>query len=274
MVKVPKSRKKATKRKEAGKKKRQVNIDAWLDKYIMDFVAITGLDMLGLRSKEEYLELLGDILIQLYGSLTSYTNVKTLAKRYARNKKLLDSVIAERLASYLDTFTEEQAEFIVYNIGDSVLNLAPKIYPILRKLERDDLVRVLRSKWANAWLRRRTPVLPPACPRCGFNSVMPDMTCAVCGNTLSEEELKHFMKFREELTSVLQVLTCVELSKLLNHETVLINGSGIKLPWDAKSPVDVEVFLTKEEKKLIKDELMRRCDKQHEGDKESKGSEA
>ncbi len=258
---MPKKENKELKRTKR-KKKRQVNIDAWIDKYIMDFITLTGLDILGLNDKEKYLELLKDILIELYGSLTSYTNVKALAKRYARNRKIIDPVIASRLASSLESFTEEQAEFIVYNIDDSVLNLAPKIYPEIRKLGREDLIRILQSKWANAWMRRKNTILPPPCPRCGFNAVMPDLTCAVCGNLVKEDELKSFIRFKEELASIVALLNCSELSKLLTHETIYVNGAGIKLPWATRTSVDVEVFITAEEKRLIKDELRKRCEKQ------------
>jgi hypothetical protein len=262
------SKKKSKEKERKGKSSRRrkgINIDSWIDKYIMDFISITGLDILGL-DKEAYKELLSDIMIELYGSLTSYTNVKTLAKRYLRNRRLLDEVIASRLAAMLDKFTEDQLEFIVYNVGDSVLNLAPKIYEEIKKLGRDDLAAILRVKWANAWLKVKKTSLPLECPNCGFNAVMPDLTCLVCNSVLKESEIKQHINFMPSLKTYTEALQCDDLKKLLNYDYVLMNGAGIKLPWERREPIDVEIFLSDVEKKLLKEEYKVRCEQKNNAD--------
>jgi hypothetical protein len=263
---VPKKKSKDKDRKgKSSRKKKGINIDSWIDKYIMDFITITGLDILGLE-KETYKELLSDIMVELYGSLTSYTNVKTLAKRYLRNRRLLDEVIASRLATMLDKLTEDQLEFVVYNVGDSVLNLAPKIYEEIRRLGREDLAAILRVKWANAWLKVKKTSLPLECPRCGFNAVMPDLTCLVCNSVIKESEIKQHVNFISSLKIFTEDLQCDDLKKLLNYDYVLMNGAGIKLPWERKEPVDVEIFLTGAEKKLLKEEYKVRCEQKNNAD--------
>ncbi len=263
---------KKSKNKEgkSSRKKKSINIDSWIDKYIMDFVSLIGLDILGL-GKKAYKELLSDIMIELYGSLTSYTNVKTLAKRYLRNRRLLDEVIASRLAMTLDKFTEEQLEFIVYNISDSVLNLAPKIYEEIKRLGRNDLATLLRVKWANAWLKIKKTSLPLECPKCGFNAVMPDLTCLVCNSVLKESEVKQHANFLSSFKMFIDDLQCEDLKRLLNYDYVLMNGAGIKLPWERKEPIDVEIFLSDVEKKLLKEEYKLRCEQMDNADHQQRG---
>jgi len=208
---------------------------------------------------KKYKELLADILIQLYGSTTSYTNVKAMVRRYERNKEIINQVIASRLSLMLDEFTDEQLEFIVYNVGEAVLDIAPKLYEVLKKRERDDLIRVLRVKWANSWLKRKTKVLPAECPRCGFNALMPDLTCLVCGSTVSEREVKEHIRFDRALTDLLERLNCDGLKRLLSYEYVILEGSTIKEPWSRRLPIDIELFLIPSEKKLISDFFEKKC---------------
>ncbi len=250
-----------TKEAKKKKKKKEINIDAWIEKYISQFIELTGLDMLGL-TREQYLELLSDLIVQLYGSLTSYSNVKVVAKRYRRAKDRLNQVIAARLAFMLEKHTKDQLEFIVYNVGDAVLGVAPKIYDELKRHGLEDLIRILRVKWANTWLKRKLNVLPVECPVCGFNALMPDLTCIVCGATIREKELKNFIKFDEELKQFASLLTCDELRKLSLKDYLLLNGSGLKLPDEKRTPVDIEVYLTSTEKKLIKSEYVRKCEQE------------
>lgn len=250
-----------TKEIKKRKKKKEINIDAWIEKYIDQFVELTGLDMLGL-TREQYLDLLSDLIVQLYGSLTSYSNVRVVAKRYHRAKDRLNQVIAARLAFMLEKHTRDQLEFIVYNIGDAALGVAPRIYEELKHHGLEDLIRILRVKWANTWLKRKLKVLPVECPACGFNALMPDLSCIVCGTAIREKELKNFTKFQEELKQFVSLLTCDELRRLLLKDYILLNGSGLKIPDENRMPVDIEVYLTPAEKKLIRSEYMRKCEQE------------
>lgn len=263
MIKIGRNKKKAThlKKKEEKTrraKRREINVEAWVDKHIEDFVTLSGLDMLGL-SIETYKEILNDILIQLFGSTTSYTNVKTLVKRYIRNKNKLDQVIAARIAYLLESFSDEQLEYIVYNIGDSVLYLAPKLYIAAKKAGREDLISIMRSKWNLYWVKKKTNILPAPCPKCGFNSLTPDLMCMVCGATVNEKELKKYIGFTQLLKELAKDLNCDDLDKLSKYEYVLLEDSRIKAPWDKKHPLDIEIYLSPREKDLIIDALKKKC---------------
>lgn len=250
-----------TKAKKAkGKKKREVNIEAWIDKYIMDFVSLTGLDILGLNEKQ-YKELLSDIIIELYGSLTSYSNVKVVAKRYLRARDKINEVIAARLAFMVDKLSPEQLEFIVFNIGvNTALSVIPRIYGFLKKLGRDDLLDVLRVKWRNSWLKKKYAVLPPQCPYCGFNSLMPDLTCLVCGALVSEKDIVNSKDFKTKFAELVKALDCEELKNMLKHDVVLYNDSEVKLPTRGRLPVDIEVYVPQNLKSIIRSEIKEKCE--------------
>ena len=263
MVKIGKSRKKPSSLKKKGSrikrvKKREINVEAWVDRHIEEFLSLSGLDMLALDIKT-YKEILTDILIQLFGSTTSYTNVKTLVKRYYRNKNSLDQVIASRLASVVESFNNEQLEYIVYNVSDSILYLAPKLYLAAKKAGREDLINILRSKWNTSWLKKKTKILPAPCPKCGFNSLTPDLLCLVCGATATEKELKSYIGFTQLLKEVLEDIDCNSLSKLSRYEYVLLEDSSIKFPWDKRHLLDIEIYLSSQEKNLINEALKKKC---------------
>ncbi len=248
------------KTRKTKRKKREINIDAWIDKYIMDFVSLTGLDILGL-TKEQYKELLSDILIELYGSLTSYSNVKVIAKRYLRARDKINEVIAARLAFMLNELTPEQLEFIAFNVDvNTALSVIPRIYRFLRKLGRNDLLDILRVKWRNSWLKKKYGVLPPQCPYCGFNSLMPDLTCLVCGALVSEKDIIESKEFRVKFMELIQGLDCTELRALLKHDIILYNDNEVKPPTQGRLPIDVEVYIPQSLKNIIRSELREKCE--------------
>lgn len=245
----------ATKRRTS---KRGVNLDSWVERNIDEVVLRSGLDYLGL-SRDMWLEVLRDILEELYGSTTSYKSAEDVAKRLIRNSDRVYPVIASRLAYVLEKPTADQLEFIVSNVGDAVLDLAPRLYRWTLEAGREDLLGTLRYKWASTWSRLRTPVLPVRCPRCGFNSVMPDLSCTVCGALLSEREVKVSVDLVRRLEELARSMTCSELGNLLRYDYVLVNDLEVKPPSASRLVVDVEVYLGREEKNLLKKVYEERC---------------
>jgi len=245
-------------KKAKPKKKREVNLDNWIEKYIDNIVSFTGLELLGL-THEQYVELLKDIIIQLYGSTSSYTKAEVIAKRFMRYSSRVYPVIASRLTAQLSKFTPTQLEFIAYHIGDAILGLAPKIYAEAKRAGREDLLHVLRSKWASAWLKNKLPVLPVECPRCGFNSLMPDLSCLVCGANVTEKEVKEQISFREMLKDFIDSLTCEQLRDLMKYDYTLVNGLGLKHPRDKRTPIDIEIYLSNVEREIVRMSYSSRC---------------
>ena len=244
--------------KEKKTSRKEVDIDKWIEENIREFVDLSGLSVLGL-SEAQYIELLHDILTQLYGSLTTRKDVETLVKRYDRNKELINELIANRLIQMFENLSPSLLDFIVASVKDSVLSVAPRIYSQIIREKRTDLIEILKIKWFNAWITHRTRIPPITCPKCGFNSLMPDLSCLVCGSTVSESLLKKHVDFEKNLERFARELPCNELRDLLNYDLVLINSEGIKKPTDIKSPVDIEVYLTPKEKKVIREVYSDKC---------------
>lgn len=244
-------------RKKASSKK-EVDLESWIEKNIDEVVSRAGLDYLNLN-KELWTEVLRDIIVDIYGSTSSYKSAEDIAKRLVRNSEKIFPALATRLAHLLENPSVDQLEFIVINIGDAVLELAPRVYSWVSKLGRSDLLGILKHKWGVAWSRFRTPVLPVACPKCGFNSLMPDLVCLVCGVSVQEKELKEFVNFGNKLAETLSSISCSELGDLLKYDYILINDLEIKSPSTSRLPVDIEVYLSKSEKELVKREYQSRC---------------
>lgn len=246
-----KTRRRATTRKE-------VDLESWIERNIDEVVSRAGLDYLGL-SRDLWLEVLRDILTELYGSTSSYKSAEDVAKRFVRSSERVLPVVAARLARLLEEPSVDQLEFIVANIGDAVLELAPRIYGWAVKLGREDLLGTLRYKWRVAWTRARTPVLPVECPKCGFNSLMPDLACLVCGASLSERELKASIDFAGRLREFLSQADCSELGSMAKSDYVLVNDVEVKPPSGGRLPVDIEVYLSEPERELVREAYRSRC---------------
>lgn len=247
-----------TKEKKASRK--EVDIDKWIEENIREFVELSSLSILGL-SEAQYIELLHDILTQLYGSPTARTDVETVVRRYNRHKEVINELIANKLVQMFETPSPSLLDFIVSNVRDSVLSVAPRIYGQVVKEKRTDLIEVLKIKWFNAWVSKRFRIPPITCPKCGFNSLMPDLSCLICGSIISESQLKKHVDFEKSLERFVNELSCNELRDLLNYDLVLLNSEGIKKPTDTRSLVDIEVYLTSKEKKIIRDAYTSRCRK-------------
>ncbi|MEM1623310.1 MAG: hypothetical protein QW543_04145 [Sulfolobales archaeon] len=257
-----KTKKQAEEKKEEPSRKpsikREVDLDSWIEKNIDEVVSRAGLDYLGI-SKESWIEILKDVLVELYGSTSSYKSAEDIAKRLTRNSDKLFPVIATRLAYILEAPSADQLEFIVTYVGDSVLELAPRIYHWVAKSGRKDLLDSLKYKWGIVWSKTRTPVLPVACPRCGFNSLMPDLVCLICGASVPEKEVKAFTNFHDRLAEALLSMDCSELEKMLRYDYVLMNDLEVKLPSSNRLPIDIEVYLSESEKGLVKNIFQSRC---------------
>ena len=245
----------ASKRKTS---RRGVDLESWVERNIDEVVLRSGLDYLGL-SRDRWLEVLRDILEELYGSTTSYKSAEDVAKRLVRNSDRVFPVVASRLAYVLEKPTIDQLEFVVSNVGDAVLDLAPKLYRWALEAGREDLLGTLKYKWASTWFKLRTPILPVRCPRCGFNSVMPDLSCAVCGAFISEKELKSSVDLPRRLEEIARSTTCSELEDLLRYDYVLVNDLEVKPPSASRLAVDVEIYLAREEKNLLRRVYEERC---------------
>lgn len=238
-------------------KRREFNAEAWLNKNVEELVQHLGLDTLGL-SKDELTEILIKIVEELAGAST-YIDVSTMVKRFRRYYNRIAPLIAANIVEIKHHMNREQLEFVVNNIGDFVLVFAPKLYNELREVNHsEDLIQILQQQWIKAWINRRGTPIPPKCPKCGFNALTPDLICLVCSNSLTDKELKSTSEFKEMFKEFIKRASTQELEYVLKAGYVILSAHEIRSPREYRTKVDIEVFLSANEKEEIRKELENR----------------
>jgi len=208
-----------------------------------------GLDVLGLSHSELH-SILSKIVDLLRGD-ASTINIDTIVRRFHRNLEHVMPIIATQILELRDELDEQLLEFVVNNIGDNVLAHAPRLYRECIKKNRIDLLDRLRTAWARAWVKLRGPPLPLKCPKCGFDALMPDLSCLVCGSIVSEEELKKSTNFEELLRDFAYTASLEEVKTAISYGYVLLTSLGLKAPNSERHPLDIEVLLTSKEREFL-----------------------
>ena len=230
-------------------RKRFVDTEEWVSRHVIDLVSSIGLEFLNLNN-DEYITVFTRIVDALRGE-SSTLDLDTIIRRIKRNLDKVYPMIASAVLELRDQLDEAQLEFVVNNIGDSVLAYAPRLYNEALRFGRIDLIERLRSLWRHAWVLKRYPILPLQCPKCGFNSLMPDLSCLVCGASVSERELKEFVNFKNMLTEFAYKEPLDSVKRALSYGYVYLSSIGIKPPGESKDVLDIEVLLTNEEKNIL-----------------------
>ena len=238
---------KQVKRRRTKKKtyrKKTVDIDS-LTKSIAGEVALAlGLDLLGLSDKE-LVEVLRPAIEAVVGESSYKPSTNTIISRLRRYYTNIAKIISMQLLRLREKLTPEQLEFIILS-GEEVAGLnAPRLYQEILRCKRLDLLGNLRILWER--YGRPTPF---TCPKCGFRAITPNLTCIICGNSVSEKELKKSIDFREKLVEFGEEASISEIKEVLEKGYVLI-GEYVKPPSARRSPYDIELFLTSEEKKIL-----------------------
>ncbi len=237
-------------------RRRSVDTESWVERHIDELVSQTGLESLNL-SRDEYIAVFTKIVDMLRGEAATI-DLDTIVRRFKRNADRVLSVVASAVLELRDSLTEEQLEFAINNIGEAVLTYASRLYAEAKRLNREDLIERLRGLWRQQWILRKYPVLPVTCPRCRFDSLMPDLTCLVCGATVSESELKSFLGFEKLLEEFALNSPVEDVEKALRYGYVYVSSLGIKAPDNNKDVLDIEVVLTSKEKDVLQEALKRR----------------
>lgn len=231
-------------------RKRYVDTEEWVSKHLSELISLLGLEFLELN-EDEYVVLLTRVVEMLRGE-SSTLDIDTIARRFRRNIEYIYPVIARTLLELREKLSAQQLEFVVNYISDAVLGYAPRLYSEAIKLGRNDLVERLREIWRKWWIAKKYPILPVACPICGFNSLMPDMNCIICGSNISEKQLKEYINFGELLKEFAKSSDIESIKKALSYGYVYVNSLGIKVPSEHRDVLDIEVLLSNEEKELLR----------------------
>ncbi len=236
--------------KKTRAKKRYVDTEGWVSKHLSELISILGLDFLELK-EDEYTLLLTRIVDILRGE-SSALDIDTIARRFRRNIEYVYSIIATILLELREKLSIQQLEFVVNYINDAVLGYAPRLYKEAIELSRNDLIERLKETWRKWWLVKRHPILPVTCPICGFSSLMPDMTCIVCGSMVSEKQLKEYINFSDLLKEFVKSSDVENIKKAISYGYVYVNSLGIKAPSEQRDVLDIEILLSNEEKEFLK----------------------
>ncbi len=275
MRKIPRRRKKKTEvqsisqpesskqaiekpKKKKKRKKKVLNIDALADKLTKEVSEFLGLDTLALPDS-----LLQDVVREIMHIVITSTSYKpstdTILKRINRHSEIVNMIIASKMLEKLKDFTDEQLEFIVYNGKKMIVPEISRLYKILKKKGREDLLSYLQYVWET--YGRPSPI---RCPKCGFRSIMPDCSCYICGHVVSEKYLKEQLGFESRFKEYVKEASENELEEILDMGLVLVSEDEIRSP--KKRPQGgikyyYLIYLSTSDISLIRDELAKRREK-------------
>lgn len=239
-------------KRKSTKREKFIDPEALLDEYLDEMINGLGLAYLNL-SHDEYKELLKEPFAGAVGEVKTKPKASTILNRLLANRDGIMEFFAMKLIRMIDLekLTDEQLEFVVYNTRRGIVNLASRLYSILKKKGRQDLIDVLKYNWNLYGI-----VSPITCPKCGFNSIMPDMVCKVCEYEISLKELKSQI-------DVIKILTDLKDTSPEDFKEILTSGyfyytpegpiapSKIKRTMNGSPQLYFEVVLNKDEKKIL-----------------------
>jgi hypothetical protein len=183
-----------------------------------------GFSQLGLDD-EKSRRIILDVLDLVTQGLSSKPDLETVLRRIRRFKPQVNELISLRLLELVEKPTREQLEFIIYNGGRAVVNEVSKLYKLAREYGREDLISALQYAWSKFGIRS-----PVQCPKCGFNSIMPDYSCFVCGAVVGEKYIREALGFSEKLRLFIETGSVSELRVAVERGYVLLGEDGVHHP--------------------------------------------
>ncbi|MEM0340306.1 MAG: hypothetical protein QXN05_04790 [Acidilobaceae archaeon] len=175
-------------------------------------------------------------------------SVEAIVKQLLRTRDQLFKYVATRLVERgVESLNDKQIEFIVMSAPEIAGRLAPQLYKEAKERGLVSVVEALKDLW-QVYGRP----LPVKCPRCGFYAVAPDYQCVVCGETVSEEEIKKLMNFENLLMTVAQRLPLKMLEEIVFAGYVVYDGEVKPPSMKALSgPATYIIPLSKREKNAL-----------------------
>ncbi len=212
-----------------------------------------GLDYYGL-SPSDIRDLVADIVQGIAANRSTKPSIESLVKNIMRNKEAFLKGVAAKLVERGPPYSVEQLELIVSAAPEVAGRAAPMLYHEAKRLGADHIVEALRDLWNR--YGRPTPI---KCPRCGFNAVAPDLTCIVCGASLSEEEVKESIGFEGMLESFARRSPPQLVREALRAGYVVVDNE-VKPPslW-RPGEYGIQLFLSRRERLLLERILRERA---------------
>lgn len=238
-----------TSKRTTRRRRKTINVEEYVKSIVKEVASRLGLDLLGLKD-EEYYEVLGPVIEMVIGEATYKPKIDQIVSRLKRYYENVAELIASNLLRIRENFTPEQLEFIIAYGRRVAAGYVQKLYHEALRLGREDLIAQLRYVWHE--YGKPTPI---PCPKCGFRAVLPDLTCFVCGATLSEKDVRKAVDFNELFKEFVETSSISDLRETLERGYILL-GEHIKPPIAQREPWDIEIFLNKDEKEYIRKKII------------------
>ncbi len=242
-----------SKRKKRKAKKKTFNVEEWVESNIDKLIPITGIDYLNLPRdlEKSILTRITEIII----GESKKIDIDTFTRRYKRYIQQLKQVIAFEIVSNLNSLSKEQLEYIMSSIGPWIIQYGDKLYREITRHGAIDLLNILKYEWNRWWTQTKTPELPPECPKCGFNALMPDYTCLICKHVASEKEILDKYRFDSYVENVIRKGRYDIVKSIVDKGYILVNATGIKEPDSEKGLLDLEIHIDYKKRNKLKEML-------------------
>ncbi|QKQ99355.1 hypothetical protein GWK48_02150 [Metallosphaera tengchongensis] len=237
------------KKDKKSKKEKYIDAEKLLDEYIEEVEIGLGLSHLKL-GKDLFKEIIKEPFISAVGQVKSKPKPKTIINRLNSSKDVLMEYVAAKLVRLveLSKLTDDQLEFLVFYSGRAVVDLAPALYREVTRRGRTDLLDNLRYNWNLYGIKS-----PAKCPKCGFEAVMPDYSCKICGYVLSSKELKDSINLIPQLEEMVRY-DAEGLKEIISSGYLYYNSAG-PIPPSRFKPKEMEIYyeivLNGQEKSLL-----------------------
>ncbi len=209
-----------------------------------------GYSIIGIP-REIVASMIREIVLDLASQMATKPKPDPVFNRIKRNIAGFEKALAAKLLEKTEEPRGDVLEFIITRNPELAVKAAPRLYPLLKRVNRGDLVEVLRDLWNSS-----PRGFPLVCPRCGFRSLTPDFTCVVCGYTAREEEVKEANNFEEKLSELMERLDSKSLEMLLQKGFVYVLPDGrLDVGDKAETQSSPVIFLSKSERELVRSRL-------------------
>lgn len=214
-----------------------------------EVVSRLGLDILGL-GREDYREILKPVVEGIVSRYSSRPSKEAVTNRIMNIAQHVYALAAAYLLERDRELTEDQVEFVITNAPMIAARYVQRLYSVVKRLGRNDLIPLLRS----AWERYGRPS-PIACPYCGFRAVTPDLVCIVCGREIRERDVKQAIGFEERLRELVEFYGPMGAREVLEKGYVLL-GDTLKPPSAGGEGGEIVLHLSRGEKELLRNLLL------------------
>lgn len=174
-----------------------------------------------------------------------------IVKKIVGNRQALLKAVAARILESPEKLDRRKLEFAMQHLPELVGRLAPIIYDSLQSVVRDEsIAETLKILWESYG----SPTLA-RCPRCGFKSLMPDLTCTVCGYTSSEEEFKRSIGLDSILDAWASKSDPSLVREVIAASLVYYEDGELKPPSQPRNPLAIPITLGRREKSLLSSKI-------------------